>query len=112
MLTMRPSRISCAPACAAALTFAAIRTSPADDIARWTFETSQPITAGPFAAEAGAFATTSFASGSHVSTATYSSPSGNGSLHSFSSDNWSVGDYYQINTSSLGYTQLNLYLDQ
>jgi len=107
-----PSRTHRLPWYAATLILALCRTSSADDIARWTFETSIPAAAGPFAAEAGTYATSSFASGLHANAATYSSPSGNGSLHSFSSDNWSVGDYYQINTSSLGYTQLNLYLDQ
>ena len=42
----------------------------------------------------------------------YISPSGNGSSHSFSSNNWSPGDYYQITLSTLGFTNLSLSWDQ
>jgi hypothetical protein len=76
----------------------------ADLVAAWTFETSEPLTAGPHAAEMGANAATSFASGSHGSAATaYSNPVGNGSDESFSSNNWAAGDYYQFTTSTIGY---------
>lgn len=40
------------------------------------------------------------------------SPSGNGSSHSFSSNNWSPGDYYQITLSTLGFANLSLSWDQ
>jgi hypothetical protein len=82
-----------------------------DDLARWTFETTMPATAGPFAAESGAFAASSEASAFHASTSAYTSTVGNGSAHSFSSNNWQVGDYYQIKTSSIGYEQLTLLVD-
>jgi hypothetical protein len=77
-------------------------------IANWTFETSQPTTAGPYVPEVGAGA----ASGFHQSASTYSSPSGNGSAHSFSSNTWGVGDYYQFTFASSGYTDLTLGFDQ
>ncbi len=84
-------------------------TARADVIAAWTFETSQPVTAGPFAAEVGV----GQASGLHTSSATvYSTPAGNGSTHSFSSNTWAVGDYYQFTFSSVGFTNLTLVFDQ
>jgi hypothetical protein len=61
--------------------------------AQWTFEGSQPTSAGPHAPEIGvgsAFVV-------HQGTSTYSSPTGNGSEHSFSSTGWAVGDYLQFN---------------
>ncbi|HEY2154598.1 MAG TPA: hypothetical protein VGH33_03145, partial [Isosphaeraceae bacterium] len=59
-------------------------TARADVIADWTFETTLPTTAGPFAPEVGSGA----ASGQHASASTYSTPVGNGSAHSFSSTAW------------------------
>src|SRR5690242_3123267 len=67
-------------------------------IATWTFETTAPATAGPFAPEVGAGAATGF----HAGATTYSSPAGNGSAKSFSSNTWAVGDYYQFQVSTLG----------
>jgi hypothetical protein len=84
----------------------------ADILADWTFEVSTPASAGPFAAEAGVFAASSMASGNHVGAATYSSPAGNGSAHSFSSNTWAVGDYYQFTTSTSGYSSVQLEWDQ
>src|SRR5262249_41687015 len=83
--------------------------SQAATIATWTFETSQPATSGPVAAEIGS----GQAKGSHTNAAAaYSSPAGNGSSHSFSSNNWTVGDYYQFSVRTLGYTDLALSWDQ
>ncbi len=85
----------------------------ADTLANWTFETSVPTTAGPFAAESGLNAATSFASGSHVLSGTvYSNPVGNGSLESFSSNFWSAGDYYQFTTNTLGYESISITWNQ
>ena len=43
-------------------------------------------------------------SGFHaVAATTWSSPAGNGSTYSLSSNNWSIGDYYQISLSTTGY---------
>ena len=80
----------------------------ADTIAAWTFETSVPATAGPFAAEVG----TGSASGSHAGTVTYSSPAGNGSAHSFSSNTWTIGDYYQFQVSTADISGIQLDWDQ
>jgi hypothetical protein len=86
-------------------------------IAQWTFE---PGTAGnpPLAAS-----TTSItgiapatgsgtASGLHASAATtFDNPSGNGSVESFSSNNWAIGDYYQFQTSTAGSSGISLTFD-
>ena len=61
--------------------------------AQWTFEGSQPTSAGPHAPEVGAGSAFVF----HQGNSTYSSPTGNGSAHSFSSTGWAVGDYLQFN---------------
>lgn len=82
-------------------------------LAHWTFEQSIPTTAGPYAAELGLNATSSFASAFHVSTATvYSNPAGNGSNESYSSNNWTAGDYYQFTTSTEGYENITVQWDQ
>ena len=80
----------------------------ADTVAQWTFESSAPTTAGPFAAEVG----TGSATGSHSAASTYSAPAGNGSAHSFSSTAWSIGDYYQFSVSTLGLKDISLSWDQ
>lgn len=80
----------------------------AGTIANWTFETSQPITAGPVVAEVGV----GTALGSHAGASTYSSPAGNGSAHSFSSNVWAIGDYYQFQVSTAGESQIGLVFDQ
>ncbi|NLX22401.1 MAG: hypothetical protein GXY55_12155 [Phycisphaerae bacterium] len=80
-------------------------------LAKWTFETSKPTTAGPHAAEEGIFG--GDATGYHtLSGAAYSNPAGNGSAESFSSNYWSTGDYYQFETSTLGYTDVQFTFDQ
>ncbi len=84
----------------AALVAASSLQAHADVIADWTFETSAPVTAGPFSPEIGAGS----ASGFHSGTTTYSSPVGNGSSHSFSSNGWSVGDYYQFQVSATNFS--------
>jgi hypothetical protein len=77
-------------------------------VAQWTFETSVPTTAGPLAPEVGSGA----ALGYHAGATTYSNPVGNGSLESFSSTAWAVGDYYQFSTSLTGFGGVTLSWDQ
>ncbi len=78
-------------------------------IADWTFETTVPTTAGPYSPEVGSGTATGF----HASAAAvYSSPSGNGSSHSYSSNVWTVGDYYQFRVSTLGVGGINISYDQ
>lgn len=86
-----------------------VAASQADVIANWTFEVSIPATAGPHAAEIG----TGWATGSHSNASVvYSNPVGNGSLESFSSNFWSVGDYYQFQFSTIGLENVNFSWDQ
>lgn len=78
-------------------------------IAGWTFETSVPTTSGPHAAEIG----TGLANGYHASaSAVYSNPAGNGSLESFSSNFWAIGDYYQFSFSTVGFENISVSFDQ
>jgi hypothetical protein len=110
MNAFRLSRgIRVAAALAAAVMFAGA--ASATDLAVWTFETSLPATAGPHAAEGGIFGgdATGFHSNASV---VYSNPAGNGSAESFSSNFWSVGDYYQFKTSTTGYESITIGWDQ
>jgi hypothetical protein len=78
-------------------------------VAQWTFETSLPATSGAFVPEVGAGLATAF----HVNPATvYSSPAGNGSAHSFSSNTWTVGDYLQFRVSTAGFSGVSVSWDQ
>jgi hypothetical protein len=78
-------------------------------IADWTFETSNPTSSGPIAPEIGSGSAT----GSHASgAAVYSSPAGNGSAHSFSSNNWATGDYYQFSVGTVGLSDITMTWDQ
>lgn len=81
-------------------------------LSTFTFETTQPATAGPFAAEVNNLANggTAQTLGSHAATSTYSSPAGSGgSAHSFSSTAWAINDYYQVTLSNTtGYSGLNV----
>lgn len=77
-------------------------------LAAWTFETSVPATAGPHAAEVGSGSATGF----HSAATVYSNPVGNGSVESFSSTAWSVGDYYQFQISTTGFEDIQIGWDQ
>lgn len=78
---------------AAAIGVAAITTpAPGALLANWTFEESRPMSAGPHAPEVGTGLLFAF----HQGASEYSSPTGNGSEHSFNSTAWAVNDYYQI----------------
>lgn len=81
-------------------------------IAKWTFESSKPTAAGPHVAESGADASISTASAYHAGASSYTAPMGNGSGTSFSSTNWSAGDYYEFATSSAGFSDISLSWDQ
>jgi hypothetical protein len=80
----------------------------AQTVAQWTFETSLPATAGPFSPELGSGS----ASGSHAAAATFSTPAGNGSTHSFSANTWAVGDSWQFQVNTLGFNNVGLSWDQ
>lgn len=97
------------PVAVAGLSLAAI--SAQAQIADWTFETSIPATAGPFSPEVGAGSALAFHSGV-IGAPVYSSPAGNGSSHSFSSNGWNVGDYYQFQVSTVGLGNVLFQWDQ
>lgn len=98
----------------------AVQQGVAATLAGFTFETSLSAgnstgtTAaggvfGPLAAEVG----TGSAYGQHLLTTTgFSSPSGNGSLHSFSSNGWSAGDNYEFRVPTTGYQDIIVSYDQ
>jgi len=86
--------------------FGVVQSLRADVIADWTFETSIPVAArGPgiwftnIAPEIGL----GTAAGFHAGPTVYTSPAGTGAgstAHSFSSTNWTVGDFYQFAVST------------
>jgi MYXO-CTERM domain-containing protein len=47
-----------------------------------------------------------------LAAATYTSPAGNGSQYAFSSNNWSIGDFYEARLSTLGYSDISISWDQ
>jgi hypothetical protein len=97
--------------CAAALAMlSAAPSTMAGTISLWTFETSQPLTAGPHTAENGT--APGQALGSHAGATAYSTPAGNGSAHSFSSNVWAVADYYQFKASTVGESGIAISFDQ
>jgi hypothetical protein len=84
-------------------------------LARWTFETG---TSGNPPSGSGATITgiapvdgSGTASGVHTNPTTWSNPAGNGSPDSFSSTQWSLGNYYQFQTSSDGFEDLSISFD-
>jgi hypothetical protein len=93
----------------------AVSSLRADIIAQWTFETSPPadltdtLTISGVAADIGS----GTASGVHTGTATdWTTPAGNGSANSLSANTWSVGDYFQFQISTLGYSGIGISFDQ
>ena len=83
--------------------------------ANWTFENLTVVTGsntgttyGPFSPETGSGAASAF----HQTSSTYSTPSGNGSTKSFSSNTWSVGDYYQFMAPTTGVANVGFSFDQ
>lgn len=93
----------------------ALAATRADTLANWTFESSFTYINGTtnfalsgLAAELGS----GTASGWHASTATWSSPAGNGSSHSFSVNTWALGDYFEFQVNTLGFTDIIVSYDQ
>ena len=86
----------------------------ASTLADWTFETTQPAGAPgagvPFPGitpEVGV----GTATGKHGAASIYTSPAGNASAHSFSSTNWTAGDYYQFQVNTVGATHVVVTFD-
>ncbi len=87
-------------------------------IASWSMPTAVPAaTTGTSynygAANSGELTSGTMLSSAHaVAATTYSSPGGNGSTYSFSSNNWTIGDYYQVSVSTIGYSGVSISWDQ
>ena len=91
-------------------------------VAGWTITTAFPTGAGNVptgvtytvgAANEGLQTTGSELRSVHsLAAATYTSPAGNGSQFSFSSNNWSTGDFYEARLSTLGYSDISISWDQ
>ena len=83
----------------------------------WTFETSAPTTAGPFAPEINNLGNSTTPAATIAkptgTLGTISSPSGNGSAHSFSANGWTAGEYFQFSLNTTGVTgPLGISFDQ
>lgn len=111
---------------AAIAVLSSVIVSPAQTtIAKWTFETlpsnfsyapGAGVSTTNFYADAGTQAGIAAISGMHsgFGTTTYSSPAGNGSPRSLSSNGWTnnPGDYYQVVVNTTGFTNISLSMAQ
>ncbi|MDX1964700.1 MAG: PEP-CTERM sorting domain-containing protein [Pirellulales bacterium] len=84
-------------------------------ITSWTFEspnTPADATAAVYPNLIAPAVGTGNAGGAHVSAASvWSTPVGNGSTESFSSNNWAVGDYYEFQTNTLLFNDIKVTWD-
>lgn len=81
-------------------------------VAAWDFENAPDLNNSISSPSVSASFGVGTASGMHASAATdWTTPAGNGSPNSFSSNTWAVGDYWQFSFSTLGYTDLKLSFD-
>lgn len=107
---------------AAAVAASASMSSSAAVVASWSITTAFPTGAGNVptgqnysvgAADAGEQTANSELRSFHTNAAaTYTSPSGNGSQYAFSSNNWSIGDYYEARASTSNYQNISVSWDQ
>ena len=87
-------------------------------IASWSMPTAVPaaVTGTSYnygVANSGELTSGTMLSSGHAAAATtYSSPTGNGSTYAFSSNNWAIGDYYQVSVSTIGYSGVSISWDQ
>jgi len=98
-----------------AMTIANSGAASAAIIAQWTYEVSPPADStnaaiGPIVlADIG----TGTGTAVHASVNTdWTTPAGNGSANSLSANEWTIGDYFQYEVSTLGYTGITLAWDQ
>lgn len=99
---------------AAAMGFGFYAPADAAVIAKWGFETVTPADStnsaanGPHLPDFGL----GTADALHASALTdWSTPVGNGSANSWSSNEWAIGDYYQFNVSTVGFSGITLLVD-
>jgi hypothetical protein len=86
-------------------------------IAQWTFESltlapSSPLTNSTSINNVPAEVGIGTASGVHATSATFSTPAGDGSTKSMSANGWSANDYWQFQTSTIGFTGISVAYDQ
>lgn len=97
-----------------ALPLVLVSVANAVTITQWTFETSLPAlnnsaSISGLSAEVGS----GTASGLHASADTdWSNPVGNGSNESFSVNTWAIGDYFQFQSSTVGFESISVSWDQ
>lgn len=92
----------------------------ADVVVGWSIPTALPVNPPPTGtdysygvADSGANAAGSNLRGQHAAAASaWTSPAGNGSQYSLSSNTWAIGDFYEIRFSAAGYQDLFLSWDQ
>jgi len=107
-------------AVAAGVVVLASSIASADVIVGWSVPNPLPVGPPPSGAtysigagDQGALAAGSDFSGVHANAATvWTSPAGNGSQYSFSSNTWGIGDYYQATFSTLNYAGVSVSWDQ
>ncbi len=101
----------------AGIACASLAQLPAQIIAQWNFEgltfpsgpTVPSMTPNPSAGTLSADVGSGTASALHASPSTvWSTPSGNDSPKSISSNNWTIGDYYQFQVSTVGFSDINI----
>lgn len=107
---------------AVAVAASASMSSTAAVVASWSITTAFPTGTGQVptgqnysvgAADAGEQTANSELRSFHtLAAATYTSPAGNGSQYSFSSNNWSIGDYYEARASTSNYQNISVSWDQ
>jgi MYXO-CTERM domain-containing protein len=107
---------------AGAIAVALVSSADGAMIAGWTITTAFPTGTGNVptgntysvgAADQGeATAGSSLSSYHLLAAATYTSPAGNGSQYAFSSNNWSIGDYYEARVSTSNYANISVSWDQ
>ena len=107
---------------AGAIAVALVSSADGAMIAGWSITTAFPTGAGNVptgntysvgAADQGDQTAGSSLSSYHtLAAATYTSPAGNGSQYAFSSNNWSIGDYYEARVSTSNYSNISVSWDQ
>jgi len=107
---------------AGAIAVALVSSADGAMIAGWTITTAFPTGTGNVptgntysvgAANQGDQTAGSELSSYHtLAAATYTSPAGNGSQYAFSSNNWSIGDYYEARVSTANFANISVSWDQ
>src|SRR5215471_11273352 len=97
-----------------ALILALASSTQAATIASWAFEAHvPPTTNGPAIGGLLPDLGSGSASALHANLqTTFTTAAGNGSAHSLSANNWSIGDYWQFHVSTLGFQNIQLRMDQ